>query len=341
MSSGSRGLRWWATNVAAPAAITVALVAYVVSRRDDLASLADVPLERILLVAALAVVAHFLNAAEFGVLYRAVGAPLGVVENWMLFTAGQLGNHLPGQLGTLYRFQYLRTVHDLPYSRATAGYGANLVITVLATGLVGLVGSIALGLTEGTWSPLLLGGLAALVVIAVVAAAVPLPRWRERGRAGRAWAGVRDGWDRIRADRRAAGIVLALELIKYPLTAWRLQLTFGWLGFEEPYWFFLVIAPVSALATFVGFTPAALGFREAAITGTAVLLGRTFDAGLLGATIDRAVLLAVTVVLGAVGFAYTGWRLRRATSGGPSASAATESHAVAEASNPTSRPGGS
>ncbi|MCP3855434.1 MAG: hypothetical protein GY698_11975 [Actinomycetia bacterium] len=312
MTTSRRGLRWWVTTVGIPATILGAFAVYLTTRREELAALGDVPASSLLLVAALAAFAHFLNSLEFRVLYRAVGTHVGVTENWMLYTAGQVGNHLPAQLGTVYRFRYLKAVHSLSYASATAAYGANFVITVLATGVAGLTGCLLLGLSEGTWSLLLTGGLVGLVVVSTTASLLPLPRWGAESRVGRAWAGIGKGWDSVRTDRTAAATVLGIELTRYALTAWRLQITFGWLDYDEPYGFFLVIGPVAALATFIGLTPAGLGLRELTIAASAVMLGRTFDAGLLGSTTDRAINLAVVTVFGLIGLLYTSHRLQGA-----------------------------
>lgn len=287
------------------------LVAAILSRREDLHPLADVPLASVAIVAVLVVVAHWLNALEFRLLFRAVGAPIGITENWLLFTAGQLLNHLPAQMGTLYRFRYLRVVHNLSYSRATSGYGANLLLTVMATGLLGLIATLLVGITDRQWSPALGLVFIGLLTGSLLMALVPLPRGRKEGQIARAWAGFRAGWSDLQRRRGVAVAVLAIDLIKYLLTAVRLQLTFGWLGYHEPYVFFLVIAPVIGLATFVGLTPAALGVRELSVSGAAVGLGRSFGEGVLGATLDRAVLLGVTLFLGSLGLVVCERRRRR------------------------------
>ena len=106
--------------------------------------------------------------------------------------------------------------------------------------------------------------------------------------------------------------VLAIDTVKYLLTAWRFQLAFGLLGVDESFWFFLVVAPAAAIAGIIAFTPGALGFRELFVTTAAVGMGATLDDGLLAATTDRGVMLASALVLGAAGYAYTVPRLRRA-----------------------------
>lgn len=295
-----------------PSAFVALLVVYVLRRRSSFESLSDIGIGPIVLVAALTAVGHFLNAEEFGLLYRLMGAPIGVGENWQLYAAGQLGNLVPGQLGTVFRFRYVKSVHGLSYTDATAAYGANLAITVFATGLAGTFGCIALGIGEGTWSILLLAVLGGLMAVAVVAAVLPVSDRERESKLGRLWTRFGRGWHRARSNSRITALVLGLELARHLLLAWRLQITFSWVGTDEPIFFFLIIGPIGALATFVGFTPAAIGIREFAIAAATVALGRTFEEGLLGSAADRAIGLVVVLLTGVPGAIISTRRLRRA-----------------------------
>ena len=312
---GARRLRSLLLDVVLPAVVVGWLAVAVWDRRELFDGLTDVPATEVLLVAVLTAVGHLFNATEFGLLYRLVGVPIGFAENWMLFSAGQVGNYLPGQIGTVHRFRYLKVVHGLDYATATSAYSMNFAITVFATGVVGAAGVV--GLAEGTardawW---LTAGFVGLAALAVVPMVFRLPVGGGDGRLGRAWRRFAEGWDSAREAPSAALLVLVLELARYVLLAWRLQLAFSWLGVEEPFLLFLVVGPVGALATFVAVTPAGLGVREAAIAAVTATLGVGFDAGLLGSTADRAVSLAVVLLIGLPGAWVTVRRVRRVATG--------------------------
>lgn len=309
----TRTWRWWLANVALPTLFAAALVAVVWNRRDDLTPLFEDPDGSLLLIAALVVVGHSLNSTEFWLLYRAQGMRIGLLENWMVFTAGQLGNLLPGQVGTLYRFRYLKVVHDFSYSRSGSSFGANLVITFASSAVSGLIGLTGVVLTGGTATPWIIAAFVALGIGSCLFVLVPMPHvpWLKATPA-RVWRGFRDGWEDLRRQPRVALEVLALDLTKYVLVAWRFQVSFSLLGVDEPLWYFLVIAPAAGLAGALSFTPGGLGFREAFVTAAAVGMGSEFDVGLLAATVDRGVMLATSLVLGTLGYAYTHRRIRAA-----------------------------
>jgi uncharacterized membrane protein YbhN (UPF0104 family) len=303
--STTRSILIWVAGLLLIGAIGV----YLWGRRSDLASLVDIPPYQVLIVGVLIAFGHWLNSLEFWLLYRSIGGELSITENWLLFTAGQLVNHLPGQAGTLYRFKYLKSVHGLGYGLSASAYAANLVITVLATSALGLGGSISVGSQTGKGNGLILGGFGLLLLGALGVLIVRLPTSSGDGWFARKWSTFHAGWSDITRHPRVAVTVTAIEVLKYIVGAFRLQLAFSWIGVEAPFAVFLVLAAVVGLVGFIAITPAALGVREVAIGGVAAALGTSLDQSLFGATIDRVVLLLVSILLGSLGLAYTSRRL--------------------------------
>ena len=292
-----------------------ALAVVLVTRRDALDAIDGVTAAQFALVLALTVVGHWLNALEFHRISHALGArQLRVTENWLLFCSGQLINHLPAQAGTLYRFRYMNKVHGLDYPTVVAGHAFNFALTVLATGVIGSAALVVLAVRGGGGSAVLTAGFGALACIGVVAAVAPLRESRRNGRGATAWNRLVRGWATVRQQPAVGAGVAGLELVKYLVAGWRLQLVFGWVGMDGPYAFFVVLATVAGLATFVGVTPAAIGFREFGLSGAAAALGRGFDDGLVAASLDRAALLVAVVVLGTIGMVMTTMRMSRPVS---------------------------
>lgn len=286
----------------------VGFVAY--TRRDELAGLFEDPSGALALVVVLIVAGHFLNSAEFWVLYRAQDLRIGLWETWMLFLSTQFGNLLPGQAGSLYRFRYLKVVHGFDYGRSGSNYGANLAITLASSALTALVGVAVVAATGGSISPFLVAAAVLLGAASLALLFVELPDLpRLGGPAGRAWTQFRSGWEAIRRRRDVAGVVLVLDVAKYLLVAWRFQVAFGLLDVDQPYAYFLVIAPAAGLAGAIAFTPGGFGVREAFITAAAVGMGTAFDTGLLAATVDRAAMLLTSLVLGSIALVLTRRRM--------------------------------
>ncbi|MFM8390649.1 MAG: lysylphosphatidylglycerol synthase domain-containing protein, partial [Actinomycetota bacterium] len=165
-------LRW-------PVTIAVVAVLFVLvwQRRDDLRPLWEDPSWDLALIAVLIVIGHFLNSSEFWVVYRATGVRVGFVENWMVFTAGLLGNLLPGQVGTIYKFRYMNAVHGVPYAKSGSNYGANLVISLGSSAIVGIIGVVAYASGGGDFAWAVFGVLIALGATCAALMRFPLPDW--------------------------------------------------------------------------------------------------------------------------------------------------------------------
>jgi len=297
-----------------PITFGVLIAAVVWAEREKLESLSDAPATDLLLIGALVMSAHFLNSTEFWVFFRVQGAPIGLLENWMVFLAGHLANHLPAQAGALYRLQYMSVVHDVPYSKSVAVFGANLFATLGGASVAGLVGTLMLGV-NGSLSVTMIGVYAAMAIAAGGLLLVPVPNViKGGGRLAKGWRAFREGFDQVRSSGRSAVAVVLLEAAKYVATAWRFQIAFGLLGENQPFWFFLALAPAAGIARYLAFTPGAIGIREGFIAAAAVALGSPLTTGILAATVDRAVMFATSIVLGSIGFAASYPRLRRARS---------------------------
>lgn len=301
-------------TIVVPIVFAALLVVFVWNQRDRLDDLWNAPIHWIAAIALLVLIGHFLNSMEFWLLYRANGCRSGLFENWMLFLAGQLGNYVPAQAGTLYRLRYMRAVHDVSYPESVAVYSANFVATLVGASVTAFIGVIGFAAAGGrlSYSLLLISG--GLIALAAAMAVVPLPQFAARhGRLARAWRSFHSGFEQIRREPGTAWACVMIEIGKYVITGLRMYIAFRVLDVDVPFWAFLVLAPAAGIAGFISFTPGAFGFRELFITGAAAALGIGVDTGLLGATIDRAVMLATSVVFGGLAFLYTYPRLRAAT----------------------------
>jgi uncharacterized membrane protein YbhN (UPF0104 family) len=287
-------------------------------RRHELTPIFKDPSSDLLLLGVLIVIGHFLNSAEFWVVYRATNIRIGFFENWMVFTSGLLGNLLPGQMGTLYKFRYMKQVHQLPYAKSGSNYGANLIISLGSSAIVGIVGVFGNKISSGSFSWVMLLCFIGLGIVCIATLRLSLPTWKFlRGKPAKIFSSFNEGWDEIRRTPRTTFQVIAIDVVKYLVTAWRFQIAFGLLGYHQSFWYFLVIAPAAAIAGIIAFTPGGLGIRELFVTGAALAMGSSFDTGLLAATTDRGAMLASAVVLGSIGFLYSAPRLRRATTTQP------------------------
>ncbi len=260
---------------------------------------------------ALVLVGSVLSAAQSWVLFRAEGAPIGFGENFLLAASANFANYLPMRAGTVLRGTYMKQVHGLRYARFGSIFGIRAVLLVCACGLLGTLGTLGMWLFESRPAWFLLCLFVSIAVAAAIASLLPLPRMKGGdGRLPRIWNDFVDGFATARAQPQISLIVLVLVLLQQLTLGLRLLIGFDAFQAQASPWLLLLLAPVVMLISFVAFTPGGLGLREAAIGYVAFATGYDFNLGLFAGSLDRAVLLALALLVGTPSFLYVWRRLR-------------------------------
>ena len=124
-------------------------------------------------------------------------------------------------------------------------------------------------------------------------------------RVAEAWEEFHRGWEAMRRQPRVGAEVFVIDVAKLLILALRSTSAFRILDVRAPFWLFLVLAPVAALAGVLAVTPGALGLREATVAAAAAGMGYGLPTGLLAATVDRGAMILVTVILGSTSYWWT------------------------------------
>jgi len=298
--------RWrqWVENVIG-LAILVATGWVLWQRRSSFRELLDASWTDLGVMGLLVLAGWALSSAQTWVLLRAERARIGFWENLVLTSCANFANYLPMRLGTVLRGRYMKQVHGLRYARFGSIFGIRAILLVSASGMLGAVGALGLWLSEGRPTRVLLVGFVGMALASIIALLVPLPKLESpERRLPRIWNDFVEGFAMARARPRVSVIVLVLTLLQ--------QLTLGlrlFVGFEafqttlSP-WLPLLLAALVMLVSFIAITPGGLGLREAAIGYVAFATGGDFGLGLFAGSLDRAVMLVLTLVLGAPSFVY-------------------------------------
>lgn len=301
--------RWrpWVQNTLG-LAILIATGWVLWQRRSSFAELLDTSWVDLCAMGALVLVGWVLSAAQSWVLFRAEGAAIGFGENLLLACGGNFANYLPMRVGTLLRGRYMKQVHGLRYARFGSVFGIRTVLMLSAAGLLGTVGTLGLWLFEGRPAWLLLLTFVAMMGITVGALFLRLPRAAKTDkRLPRAWNDFLDGFATARARPGVSALVLTMIVLSQVVLGLRLFISFDAFQVDASIWLLVLLAPVVVLVSYTAITPGALGLREAVIGYVTLATGYDFSVGLFAGSLDRAVILALTLALGAPGFIYI-WR---------------------------------
>jgi uncharacterized membrane protein YbhN (UPF0104 family) len=256
-----------------------------------------------------------INSLQVLLLLRMEQVRVGFWENLLVQTATLLGNYVPMRIGTILRFRYFKKVHGLEYTRLGGIAGLRLMLLVSCAGLLGLFGLPGLMMSGGHQVNLLLWPLF-IGMLCVPAATYLFAVRRLRlpgGRAGKLLGRFLSGFVSIRQQPRIAAFVLILLLCQFVLLSVRLHISFEVMGIPLSPWALLLLAPTATLMAFLTLTPGNLGLREWIIGVISVAAGYQFDGAVFAGVVDRAVLMGVTLVFGAVGLSYLLLRLGRSS----------------------------
>lgn len=298
-------------------AILVAVVGYVWAQRDSFVRLLDLSLPRLAAMVTLVFAVWLVASLQSFVLYRAEGRTISYRENFWLTCATNFANYAPFRAGTLLRARYMKRCHGLNYARTGSLFTIRVVLMLLTTGLAGLVGVVGLWQANDHLSLNLLLLCIGLVSGALVAVLVPLPNFAaESGRFARVWNDFSEGFHAVRSRPGLSVAFTGLMLVHYALLGVRLDLAFHSVGIDAPVFALVTLAPLLSLVTFLAFVPGGLGLREALLAYLSHATGTEFGPGMFAATLDRGVMLALTLTLGALGYFRVWLKLRHADSQG-------------------------
>jgi uncharacterized membrane protein YbhN (UPF0104 family) len=236
---------------------------------------------------------------------REMGFRVGFMENFAVTMAGTLANYTPIRLGTIIRLNYYKRVHGLGYVRFGGILGVRFLLMIVAAGVLGVVGSAGL-LAEGHVTALSVIWFFAILALGGIAIFLIPERWvpKVHRKIDLLVAELISGAKVVRRHPSTAVMYMVLLGINFAALAGELYLSFAVIGVYVPAWTYLLLAPVTALGVVISLTPGNLGLREALIGLIGAAAEVNFGHGMLAGTVDRTVLLALTIVLGAVGLVY-------------------------------------
>jgi glycosyltransferase 2 family protein len=231
---------------------------------------------------------------------RALGAPVPLFQNLLIYVAGFAFTVTPGKAGEAVRSVYLRAA-GVPWSAGLAALAAERILDLAAVAL----------LTGLALASLRVYLLPSLVLVACVVAGlfvVTHPRLADRlltllpsfGRRAHLQRGAHEMLAHTRAllSSRRLSLGLAIGLAAWAAEALGFYLLLGWLGVATDLLTAAGIYAASMLAGAASFLPGGLGGAEAAMVALLVASGVAFATATTATLICRAVTLWFAVGLG-------------------------------------------
>ncbi len=294
----------WAQNLFA-LLILIGFAWYIWGHRSLFFEALELDVFDALLIAALILVTWVISGTQSLVLFRAAGCNIGFWESCTLTVASGFGNYLPMRAGTIVKAHYMKSVHNMTYTRFASVFGIRLLLTLIASGLIGLCGTLAIAHFEGRVS-------IELMLIFLVSACTPCLAyfWEPdgsravTGRIGRVWRNFSDGFKQLKEQPTVGLISLVLILLQYIVLGARFYIASAATGGEVSVALISLLVPLAVVSSFAALTPGGLGVREAIMGYATFAVGMPFSQGIFVGTIDRGILLLMIAAFGSMGFLW-------------------------------------
>jgi uncharacterized membrane protein YbhN (UPF0104 family) len=252
-----------------------------------------------------------LNSLQALILFRMERIQIGFSETFLIQTATILLNYLPMRAGTILRFHYFKNIYGLMHTRLLGIIALRLLFLFSATGLMGCIALLGLR-SSGDPVSLFLW----LVFLGMLL--VPAGLWLAFIKAihlpdnafGKVAHNVLSASLRIKTKPNIALDMLLIILGQFIILAMRFFIVFNSFQIMPSIWVLLLLAPVSTVLSIITITPGNLGLREWIIGLLSLASGYPFDAGLMAGTLDRAVQMACTFLLGGISACWVWFRLQ-------------------------------
>lgn len=276
------------------------------SRRAELARVLEFDARVLVPMLLVALVAHLLRAVEYDVLLVRLGVKERFWDGFLLTGAVLLLNYLPFSAGEVVRAVALRRTRALAYTSYAGALAVGALVNALVAGLLGLVATL---LAMRSWQLPLAAVFLALAVLSALALVLPsfIPA-RGSSRSSTLRRQLRDGMALVH-ERRGLLLLTALSCAKFGLNAVRIYLGFRALGQPITWANAALLGAASVVASVINIAPGNVGIREMVLGAAAAAAGGSPVVAMAAASLDRAVMLAYTIVAGVPGLAH--WRRNR------------------------------
>ena len=292
-------------SIFANIAILSFYIYFIVVKWDVFRNLLDIRIHYLLILTILIILTWFANAFQAKLLLDFQGVKIGLLKNVLLICASVLGNHLPFRLGTLYRMHYLKKNFNVNYQQFGSIIVFRFLLLIVLTGMIGIV---CVGYIYFTYHRFNIGF--CLLMIAFVG--LPLGGyWLQKTYLFNRLPQNRF-WNKFEVFNSSLGIFSENRVLMFKISLFiLLQIIIFTLRFfvssmllneRVPLIVLFLMSPIAITTSLLVLTPGGIGFRETLLGIVSQLTGYGFDSGVFMATVDRGVLIAATLIFGAISY---------------------------------------
>lgn len=254
-----------------------------------------------------------INCLQSFLLYRHAGINVKFWENFIIQIAAIMGNYLPMRLGSLIKMRYFKKVYGLEYIKFVGVAGIRILIILMYCTVLSSIGLIGLKLPQYVFVWILLGILNTIIFIVIGSKLIKLSYrldLKNKFIKTKIYEFL-TAFEIIRSRPILFCQMSGLVMMQFATLAYRLSISFDIINVELSPWVLLILAPTTSIIQFLILTPGNLGLREWLIGVISYISGYNFSSGIFAGSVDRAILMMCTFILGSGPLVYVWIRATR------------------------------
>lgn len=283
-------------------AVIVWFIWYLWDHKSLFESAKTITLSQALSLTVLYILTLILTSAQGHILFKKFSHQISWHESLTLTLATSFGNYLPMRAGTVMRARYMKSLHNLDYTKFGSIFSVRLALIMMASGLCGLIALLNIDITVNT-IPLL--GVFLVIVVFPLLVMVFSPKQKKefsKTKLLRLWQRFTNGIHELKSDLSTTAICFTLVVLQLVLLGLRFWISANILNKELDTPTLMLMVSIANIASFTAITPGALGVRESLMGYATLATGETFSKGLLIGSVERVVTLIVIALFGGFSF---------------------------------------
>lgn len=219
-------------------------------------------------------------------------------DMFLVHNAAVLLNYVPMKFGTLFRASYLKKHYGLKYTQFATFF---VYLTILMTVVAAALGLVLLLIFHGLGDhekKIFAGIFLVILLVLLVFLKFPLPIPNGSGRISVLLRNFLVGRNQMSADIKTNLAAALFLMLTFLITGLRIGIIYSCLGYSLGLSSYVILGVIGFVVLFIGLTPGSLGIRELFLGFGAMALGAPLEIGLFVATIDRAVALVYSILIG-------------------------------------------
>ena len=278
--------------------ITVFLCVYLARHWQELKSLSNITLPKIIFMYSITLLTTFIAGLANKLLLNSLNTRTKFLDMVLLHNAVYLLNYVPMKFGTLFRANYLKKHYNLSFAHFGTFFMYLTLIMTFTAPMTGII--VLLSLCDIKLWPVQILSLVFIffLVISFIFLFVPVSQIKGRNKIIITINNFLKGRNDVIKDKKTLLFCAILMNINFVLGSIRPGIIYNSLGQNVHPAGFLILGAVGYFLMFITLTPGSIGIRELVLGAASVVIGVPMQVGIPAAMIDRAIAVTYSFVAG-------------------------------------------